>query len=217
MKFRIDLKIFLFIILFYFTRQIQTYSMLMIFAIIHEFGHLIAGLIVGMKPEKMELKPFGFSINFKLNPNEYNKKIKQANMLEVKKILVSIAGPITNVIIILITMYLKLNIFEKLMIIYANLLLIFFNILPIYPLDGGRILRSIIYIFGGKYKAEKYVHNISLITITILTIFSSIAVLYFKNIAIFLAVIYLWIITINENKIYNSREKIYQLIEEYKF
>ena len=199
MKFRIDLKIFLFIILFYFTRQIQTYSMLMIFAIIHELGHLLAGLIVGMKPEKMELNPFGFSINFKINPDEYNKKIKKANMLEIKKILVSIAGPVTNGIIILITMYLKINIFEKLMIIYSNLLLVFFNILPIYPLDGGRILRGIIYIFGGEYKAEKCIHIISLITITVLTVFSSVAILYFKNIAIFFAAIYLWIITINVN------------------
>ena len=187
---------------------------MMIFAFLHELGHLFAGLIVGMKPEKMELKPFGFSISFKLNPKDYNRKIKQANMLEIKKIIVCLAGPVTNVIIILITMYLKFNIFERLMIIYANLLLIFFNILPIYPLDGGRILKSIIYIFWGKYKAEKYTHNISLITITILTICSSIAILYFKNIAIFLAVIYLWLITIKENNIYNSRKKIFQILEE---
>ena len=147
MRFRIDLKIFLFIILFYFTRQIQTYSLLMIFAIIHELGHLIAGLIVGMKPEKMELKPFGFSISFKINTKDYNKKIRQANILEVKKIIVSLAGPVTNVILILVTMCLNLPIFEQLTIIYVNLLLIFFNLLPIYPLDGGRILKSLLHIF----------------------------------------------------------------------
>lgn len=44
MRFRIDLKIFLFIILFYCTKQIEVYAMIMFFAILHEMGHLIARL-----------------------------------------------------------------------------------------------------------------------------------------------------------------------------
>lgn len=47
MRFRIDLKIFLFLILFYFTKQIETYVIIIVFAIIHELGHLMAGLIMG--------------------------------------------------------------------------------------------------------------------------------------------------------------------------
>ena len=41
MKFRIDLKIFAFLILFYFTRQIEIYALIMLFAIIHELSHLV--------------------------------------------------------------------------------------------------------------------------------------------------------------------------------
>lgn len=70
MRFRIDLKIFLFLILFYFTKQIETYTIIIIFAIIHELGHLLAGLMVGMKPDKMELKPYGVSISFKMSKKE---------------------------------------------------------------------------------------------------------------------------------------------------
>ena len=87
MRFRIDLKIFLFLILFYFTKQIETYVIIIVFAIIHELGHLMAGLIMGMKPEKIELMPYGISISFKLKPKDYNKKILKANLLEIKKIL----------------------------------------------------------------------------------------------------------------------------------
>ena len=61
----------------------------MFFALIHELGHLIAGLLIGMKPEKIELMPFGFSIAFKINSEEYNKKIKKGNKLEIKKIVVA--------------------------------------------------------------------------------------------------------------------------------
>ncbi len=37
MRFRIDLKIFIFILLFYITKQIESYGMIMFFAILHEF------------------------------------------------------------------------------------------------------------------------------------------------------------------------------------
>ena len=76
MRFRIDLKIFLFMILFYFTKQIEIYAMIMFFAIFHELGHLLAGLLLGMKPDKMEIMPYGIAVSFKLTPRDYNKKIK---------------------------------------------------------------------------------------------------------------------------------------------
>ena len=66
MRFRIDLKIFIFIILFYFTKQIELYVMMLIFAIIHELGHLIVGILLKMKPEKIEIMPFGLTISFKI-------------------------------------------------------------------------------------------------------------------------------------------------------
>ena len=50
MRFRIDLKIFAFIILFVITRQIEIYSLIMGFAIIHELTHMLVGIILGFKP-----------------------------------------------------------------------------------------------------------------------------------------------------------------------
>ncbi len=41
MSIKIDLKIFLFVILFWLTSQIELYAVLMIFALIHELGHLV--------------------------------------------------------------------------------------------------------------------------------------------------------------------------------
>jgi len=148
MRFRIDFKIFVFILLFYFTKQIEIYSIIMCFAIIHELGHLVAGLFCGMRPDTLELTPYGVSISFKLIPKDYNKKIKNANMLELKKIFIAIAGPCTNFIIILFMLYFDTKMPSKQMIIYSNLLLILFNLLPIYPLDRRKDFKGIItYIF----------------------------------------------------------------------
>lgn len=214
MRFRIDLKIFLFAILFYFTKQIELYAMIMIFALIHEFGHLFAGLLMGMKPEKIELMPFGVSISFKINVKEYNRKIKKANILELKKIIVAIAGPLTNLLIILITSKLKLEIIKEITIIYTNILIMMFNLLPIYPLDGGRILKGILHINLRKTKSEKYINNISKITVIIITAISSILILYIQNIAVFIINLYLWYLIIKEDTKYKKRQEIYKKILE---
>ncbi len=214
MRFRIDLKIFLFVILFYFTKQIEIYTYMMIFAFIHELGHLITGLLMKMKPEKMELLPFGIAISFKINVEEYNQKIKKGNMLEVKKIIVALAGPITNLLIILITFNLNIDIDKSLTIIYTNLLIMIFNLLPIYPLDGGRILKGILHINSGKRKSTKYINNISKIIVTIITAISSILILYFENISIFLIVLYLWYLVITEDLKYKNIQVIYEKILE---
>lgn len=214
MQFKIDLKIFLFLILFYFTKQIETYAIIMIFAIIHEFGHLIAGLLLGMKPKKIEIMPYGVSIKFQLTTNDYNKKIKKGNILELKKILVAIAGPLTNIIIIIIATQIKLGIFNQMIIIYANILLILFNLIPMYPLDGGRIIKAILHIEFGKENSEKYINTISFVTIIILTLISSILVYWLKNISIFIIIIFLWILFIKEDIIYKKRRKIYHLIKK---
>ena len=214
MRFRIDLKIFIFLIIFYFTKQIEIYAMIMLFALIHELGHLLAGILMGMKPEKIELMPFGVSISFKIKVEEYNKKIKKGNMLEIKKILVALAGPLTNFIIIIIASNINIDLFKALIIIYTNFLIMIFNLLPIYPLDGGRILKGILHINFGIQKSEFYTNIISKITFTIITILSSVLILYIHNIAIALIDMYLWYLVIKEDIIYKKREKILENINK---
>ena len=217
MKFRIDLKIFMLMILFLITNQIEIYAMIMIFAIIHEFGHLLAGILLGMKPEIIELKPFGVSIKFDIKREDYNIKIGKGNLLEIKKIFVALAGPITNAFIIIILMMYdswKFNEQDITRMIFSNITLILFNILPIYPLDGGRILKSIIYMLKGKHIAEQYIYFISYITLIMITIISSIGILYLKNIAIFLVIIFLWGLHMREYKIYKNRKILYQMIQQ---
>lgn len=214
MRFKIDLKIFLFLILFYVTKQIEIYVLIILFAIIHEMGHLAAGLLLGMKPESINLTPYGVSISFKLIPNDYNRQILKGNVLSIKKIFVALAGPLTNLIIIILVLNMKINIFSNLIIIYVNLLLLLFNLLPIYPLDGGRILKQILHIVFGKKEAEKHINTISFISLVLITFIASIGIYYIKNIAIFIVVIFLWGLYIKQDIIYKRKLKIYNLIEK---
>ena len=215
MRFKIDLKIFIFIAIFLLTNQIQLYAIIMIFAFIHELGHLLSGILLGMKPKKIEIKPYGVSISFELTPKDYNKKIGKGNLLELKKIIVALSGPLTNLICIIIFYNINIGVFYNLIIIYSNILLLLFNLIPIYPLDGGRIIKEILHITMGKRKAEKCINIISFVSISVITIFASLTVFYLKNIAIFIIVLVLWILVIREDIIYERKNRIYNLIQKY--
>ena len=215
LQIRINLKIFIFILLFYLSKQIEIYSIIMIFACIHELGHILAGILLGFKPQKIELMPLGLAVSFKVDTKNYNKKIERANLLSLKKILIAVAGPLTNFILAIIFYKIKFsipyNIQEQ--IIYTNILIGIFNLLPIYPMDGGRILKETIHIKKGLKKSIIYTNQIANISIIIITAISSIAIYYLKNIAILFILAYLWILIIMENRRYKIRKRIYEIVD----
>lgn len=214
MSIKIDLRIFLFGVLFLLTKQIEMYAILMIFALIHELGHLCAGVILGFKPESIKINPFGFQVSFKTRVEDYNKHVKKGNELCLKKIIIASAGPLVNLFIVLICLLIHKDlIISKEIIIYSNLLLAIFNLLPIYPLDGGRILKQIIHILKGKKEAHKIVNTISKITVIALTIMISIVILYIHNIALIIIISYLWYLVIKNQREYELYLKINRVDE----
>lgn len=207
MQITINLQIFLFIILFILTKQIELYALMMFFALIHECGHIFAGLILKLKPKKLNIIPFGLSVTFE--SYEYKK------LVETKKILIALAGPLTNILICIISLFIHMDYSLKQTIIYSNILVALFNLIPIYPLDGGRILKGLIKLkCKNNIIADSIVNKISNILAIILTAISSILILYLKNIAILLLVIYLWIMIIKENKRFNMKKKVNNIILE---
>ena len=47
MQIKVDLKIFIAILIFLLTEQLNIYIVFMLFAIIHELGHVLTGIILG--------------------------------------------------------------------------------------------------------------------------------------------------------------------------
>ena len=151
MHIKLDIKIFAFALFFLLTNQFNTYILLMLFAIMHEIGHILSGLLLGLKVQKLEILPIGFAVSFKLDTMDFNKKIFKANLLTVKKLIIAISGPLVNLIFIIFFLLLgKEKIFniEAEMLIYINILIFLFNMIIIYPLDRRKNLKKhFIYLF----------------------------------------------------------------------
>ena len=195
MKAKVDLKIFFILLLYTLTQKVEIFTITFIFIILHEIGHIVSGILLGLKINKLQLNIAGISLEFK----NYGKERK------INNIIIDLAGPLINLISAIIGIFIKLEI-----IIYVNAMLFIINMLPIYPLDGGRILKNIL-LYKNTYKQTiKTMETISKYTLIILSIFASILILSFKNISIFILVIYLWGIYIKERHKNQLIKRVYQ-------
>lgn len=139
-----------------------------IFAILHEIGHLLA------------LKHFKISIEeFKVSLFGGNIKILNNNKIQYyQNAIISFCGPLVNlfffVLFYLLNIFLKNKFINEIYVI--NLVLAAFNLLPFYNFDGGKILASILM----NFLQEKTVNYIITITSFIILIpFTYLAVYIF--------------------------------------
>lgn len=190
MIFRIDLKIFILIAVLYFTKQLKIYLITIIFVILHEICHLIMGIVLKMKINSLNIMPFGLSVEFN---NVYNNS-------ELKNILIAIVGPLSNLIVLILANNLKIDLYIKQLIIYSNLCLAVFNLLPIYPLDGGRIIKSLLSLNLDEKVVNVHMLRITNITLFFITFIFSIFIYYYKNILLAFIIFYLWYIVLKENR-----------------
>ena len=204
MKFRIDLKIIFFIALFLITKQFNLYITIMLFALLHEIAHMFIAILLKYKIKELELMPFGFWASMEPNFNDYSRIIIKSNIIDVKNIFIAIAGPLLNLIFVIIFKNLENNFLA-----YSNLVVFILNLIPIYPLDGGRILQSTLRIFFGKKEGDSTTNYVANALIIILTIVESIAILYLKNIYMLLILAYLWELVILEKKRFELKKKIW--------
>ncbi|ULO08683.1 M50 family metallopeptidase [Paenibacillus sp. 19GGS1-52] len=131
----------LFVIVMFFsvlTGQFLELLTLFMIVLVHEMGHVCAALLTGVSVKSVQLLPFGGVAIIE----------DHGQLTASREIGIALAGPLQNGIMIVIAYGILqagvgngafLNYF-----IQANTIIALFNLLPILPLDGGKVLQAAI-------------------------------------------------------------------------
>ena len=163
-----------------------------IFGILHEFGHAVVGRLLGYRLNVITLMPYGAS----LSGNNTSLKPKD-------EIVIAIAGPIVNIAVILVCILLiKLNIpFEHLTLIKdINISYLMFNLLPVFPLDGGRVLLALFSLKFKRKTAFKICNIIGYVVFVCYTLLFIISFFYSPNFMMGINALFLLIGLFNDDK-----------------
>ncbi|OEF98038.1 hypothetical protein BHF71_03180 [Vulcanibacillus modesticaldus] len=157
-RFKITINPFFWIIIIgaILTGQIVEIITLFAVVIIHEIGHLFTANSYQWKIIEIQLLPFGGMA-----------KVEQITDSIWEEFIVAISGPFQNLMMIIIAItFQKMNLWSKewtTFFINANVLVGVFNLLPISPLDGSKILKVFFYRYFPFRKALIYSIFISIV------------------------------------------------------
>jgi Zn-dependent protease/CBS domain-containing protein len=116
--------------------------------LLHEFGHALAAKAYGIKTADITLLPIGGVARMERMPEK-----------PVQELVVAIAGPLVNLIlailifgVLFVTGHLRGQDFVDPLetnhllasLLVTNVAMLLFNLIPAFPLDGGRVLRAIL-------------------------------------------------------------------------
>ena len=124
-----------------------------VFAIlIHEFGHFIVAKRLGYEASKVSISPYGVELSF------FNQSLQKRD-----EFFIAIAGPVANFLSVIVVLalwwiYPEIYFFTG-SFVFISLTLAIFNLIPAYPLDGGRVFIS----FFSNYISSKTARKITIV------------------------------------------------------
>ncbi len=132
--------------------------------VLHELGHALTAKQYGIKTKMITLLPIGGVASLERMPE--NPK---------QELLIAVAGPAVNVVIAFI-LWLILPSLQNLpseefflritpanflyLLLFVNVVLVLFNAIPAFPMDGGRVLRAVLAFKLGRVRATQIAANL---------------------------------------------------------
>jgi stage IV sporulation protein FB len=142
----------------------------------HELGHYLTAKMFNWNIERIDIYPLGGITRFndKINKNAF------------EELLVTIMGPVFQILLTFLFVYFKLDndVFN-----FSKVLLMF-NLLPIVPLDGSKIISIIVYMLKPYKKVLELLIEISYITFLLVLYYMIIEKLSLFIIFVFILLIF---------------------------
>lgn len=155
---------------------LEQFFILLMLVTLHELCHIVIAKIYGAVCREVVIMPIGFCAKINLDELSF-----------FRKICVILAGPVFNIIFGVLT--------------GSNISIIIgvFNLLPVYPLDGGRLLNYAMGYILGTLRANRYVVLVSIAVCYIIMALGILQfVLFFGNIS--LLAISVFLLNINKKE-----------------
>lgn len=174
---------------------------------LHELAHISIARIYGCKPGIIRIMPVGLSVS-----------LNDVNCSRTVSIKIYAAGPAVNLLILLAAVLLavvfpKADDFWRLMIV-TNAYLATFNLIPAFPLDGGRIVLEILAGSMGMLAAGRLARRLALIMALVILLIGVLqlygSVYNFSLIIIGFYIIILWKNSRMESALMNIKQMIYR-------
>lgn len=132
--------------------------LLFVCVVLHEFGHIFAARRFGIRTPTITLLPIGGVASLERMPEKPSQEV-----------LVALAGPAVNVVIAFVLIALlgarlspaDLDLMQNpganmvARVAMANVALVVFNLIPAFPMDGGRVLRALLAMRMGFVRATR--------------------------------------------------------------
>lgn len=155
------------IILSYYLGSLSTFLMSFGVVLVHELFHLLTSLILGADVKSIIILPFGMTLRLSHDVMRHPKK----------EIAIALSGPFANVLMLFVAEFLvpsvNLSVFKVI-----NWSVLILNLIPVPPLDGGRVLRAVIIKYTGLMSAAGIIRRISKIFIALISLLGAGVVIY---------------------------------------
>lgn len=133
---------------------LKEFLIIFISILLHELGHIAVARIFGRRSYLIKILPVGL-----------NASIEEGTYSSWRRLIVYISGPFVNILLFVLCLavnpYYLFGSDNMHFFILVNIYLAVFNMIPISPLDGGRILREILSVRFGLFQASIYLRRFS--------------------------------------------------------
>lgn len=135
--------------------------------VLHELGHAVAARRYGIRTPKITLLPIGGVAELERMPEKPSEEI-----------VVAVAGPLVNVaiaavLVLILGAHLNLASISQIenpsygflgRLAVVNVVLVLFNLIPAFPMDGGRVLRALLATRFPRVRATEYAARVGQVT-----------------------------------------------------
>jgi len=145
--------------------------------VVHEMGHAAAAERLGYVMDDIRIMPYGAAVGGALE-----------GLKPKDELIIAIAGPTVNLILAVLFTALwwvfPATYFFTEATVYANLVTAICNLLPVYPLDGGRMLSAFLRLKNPQMKAAKILRVIGVITSAVLFCLAAVSIYFGFNVTL---------------------------------